>query len=132
MDSITQAVLGASIQGALLCRWQGSKALLYGAALSTLPDLDVVMDYGDALAEATAAMGATQLLQQPRRAQVQRAVDLAAGLVAQRAGEPRLANTDRADQQQVVLFRYRSLVAIRRSSSARPRRRSRSYRQTLA
>ena len=71
MDSITQAVLGASIQGALLGSWQGRKALLYGAALSTLPDLDVVIDYGDALAEATAAMGDTQLLQQPRRAQVQ-------------------------------------------------------------
>src|SRR3990167_154132 len=104
MDSITQAVLGATLQGALLGRWQGRKALLYGAALSTLPDLDVVIDYGDALAEATAAMGDTQPLQQPRRAQVQHAVDLAAGLVAQRAGEPRLANTDRADQQQVVLL----------------------------
>ena len=37
MDSITQAVLGASIQGALLGRWQGRKALLYGATLATLP-----------------------------------------------------------------------------------------------
>ncbi len=132
MDSITQAVLGASIQGALLGRWQGRKALLYGAALSTLPDLDVVIDYGDALAEATAAMGDTQLLQQPRRAQVQRAVDLAAGLVAQRAGEPRLANTGRAGCAVDRSTRHRPLVAIRRSSSARPRRRSRSYRQTLA
>ena len=39
MDSITQAVLGASIQGALLGRWQGRRALLYGAMLGTLPDL---------------------------------------------------------------------------------------------
>ncbi|HBZ94454.1 MULTISPECIES: metal-dependent hydrolase [unclassified Pseudomonas] len=53
MDSITQAVLGASIQGALLGRWQGRKALLYGATLATLPDLDVVMDYGDAVANMT-------------------------------------------------------------------------------
>lgn len=53
MDSITQAVLGASIQGALLGRWQGRKALLYGAILGTLPDLDVVIDYGDAVAEMT-------------------------------------------------------------------------------
>lgn len=53
MDSITQAVLGASIQGALLGRWQGRKALLYGAALATLPDLDVIMDYGDAVANMT-------------------------------------------------------------------------------
>ncbi len=53
MDSITQAVLGASIQGALLGRWQGRKALLYGAILGTLPDLDVVLDYGDAVANMT-------------------------------------------------------------------------------
>ncbi len=53
MDSITQAVLGASIQGALLGRWQGRKALLYGAMLATVPDLDVVMDYGDAVANMT-------------------------------------------------------------------------------
>ena len=53
MDSITQAVLGASIQGALLGRWQGRKALLYGAMLGTLPDLDVIIDYGDAVADMT-------------------------------------------------------------------------------
>ena len=53
MDSITQAVLGASIQGAMLGRWQGRKALLYGAMLGTLPDLDVVIDYGDAVADMT-------------------------------------------------------------------------------
>ncbi|GGJ88835.1 metal-dependent hydrolase [Pseudomonas matsuisoli] len=53
MDSITQAVLGATIQGALLGRWQGRKALVYGAALATLPDLDVVIDYGDAVAQMT-------------------------------------------------------------------------------
>lgn len=53
MDSITQAVLGASIQGALLGRWQGRRALLYGALLGTLPDLDVLVDYGDAVADMT-------------------------------------------------------------------------------
>jgi len=53
MDSITQAVLGASVQGALLGRWQGRRALLYGAMLGTLPDLDVVLDYGDAVANMT-------------------------------------------------------------------------------
>lgn len=48
MDSITQAVLGAGIQGALLGRRQGlRKALLSGAILGTLPDLDVFIDYGD-------------------------------------------------------------------------------------
>jgi inner membrane protein len=53
MDSITQAVLGATIQGALLGRWQGRRALLYGAMLGTLPDLDVIIDYGDAVADMT-------------------------------------------------------------------------------
>ncbi|SIQ60716.1 metal-dependent hydrolase [Pseudomonas flexibilis] len=53
MDSITQAVLGAGVQAALLGRWQGRKALLYGAMLGTLPDLDVVIDYGDAVARMT-------------------------------------------------------------------------------
>lgn len=53
MDSITQAVLGASIQGALLGRWQGRKALLFGAMLGTLPDMDVIIDYGDAVADMT-------------------------------------------------------------------------------
>lgn len=53
MDSITQALLGASVQGAMLGRWQGRKALAYGAVLGTLPDLDVVIDYGDAVANMT-------------------------------------------------------------------------------
>lgn len=47
MDSVTQAVLGAGIQGALLGRVQGRRALIYGAALATLPDLDVLMRYPD-------------------------------------------------------------------------------------
>jgi len=53
MDSITQALLGASVQGAMLGRWQGRKALVYGVVLGTLPDLDVVIDYGDAVANMT-------------------------------------------------------------------------------
>lgn len=47
MDSVTQAVLGAGIQGAMLGRVQGRRALVYGAALATLPDLDVLMRYPD-------------------------------------------------------------------------------------
>ncbi|MGB3288173.1 MAG: metal-dependent hydrolase [Burkholderiaceae bacterium] len=47
MDSLTQAVLGAGIQGAMLGRYQGRKALVAGALLATLPDLDVFIDYGD-------------------------------------------------------------------------------------
>ena len=43
MDSVTQAVFGAGIQGALLGRFQGRKALLYGAVIATLPDLDVFL-----------------------------------------------------------------------------------------
>ena len=40
MDSVTQAVLGAGIQGALLGRSRAQGAAL-GAALATVPDLDV-------------------------------------------------------------------------------------------
>src|SRR5690606_30538783 len=47
MDSLTQAVLGAGIQGAMLGRFHGRKALVAGALLGTLPDLDVLIDYGD-------------------------------------------------------------------------------------
>ncbi|GAA6131881.1 metal-dependent hydrolase [Halopseudomonas sabulinigri] len=53
MDSVTQVVLGASIQGAMLGRWQGRKALVYGGLLATLPDMDVLLDYGDAVADMT-------------------------------------------------------------------------------
>ena len=42
MDSLSQLVLGASVQGALLGKYQGRKAYLYGAMLGTLPDLDVL------------------------------------------------------------------------------------------
>jgi inner membrane protein len=47
MDSVTQAVFGAGIQGALLGRFQGRKALLYGAVIATLPDLDVFVRQPD-------------------------------------------------------------------------------------
>lgn len=53
MDSLTQACLGAAVGGALLGRRLGRKAVLIGAALGTLPDLDVVIDYGDAVADYT-------------------------------------------------------------------------------
>lgn len=42
MDSITQAVLGAAVGEAILGKKAGNKALLWGAALGTLPDLDVI------------------------------------------------------------------------------------------
>lgn len=44
MDSITQATLGASVGEALLGRRMGYKAALWGAALGTLPDLDVLIN----------------------------------------------------------------------------------------
>ncbi|MGI9261750.1 MAG: metal-dependent hydrolase, partial [Woeseiaceae bacterium] len=53
MDSITQAVLGASIAGACVPPGQRRKAMLAGAMLGTLPDLDVVIDYGNDVANFT-------------------------------------------------------------------------------
>ncbi|CAM3351593.1 metal-dependent hydrolase [Halomonas lysinitropha] len=57
MDSITQAALGAAIGGTVLGRRLGRKAVLLGAALGTLPDLDVIIDYGDAVANVTEHRG---------------------------------------------------------------------------
>ncbi|WP_227367526.1 metal-dependent hydrolase [Halomonas sp. M20] len=53
MDSLTQACLGAAVGGAILGPRLGRKALLAGAVLGTLPDLDVMIDYGDAVADYT-------------------------------------------------------------------------------
>jgi inner membrane protein len=53
MDSLTQAVLGASVAGVCAPSGQRRKALLVGAALGTLPDLDVFIDYGDAVKNLT-------------------------------------------------------------------------------
>lgn len=49
MDSLTQIVLGASVAG--VCAPAGSrrKALLVGAGLGTLPDMDILIDYGGAV-----------------------------------------------------------------------------------
>jgi inner membrane protein len=53
MDSLTQAALGAAIGGAIAPAGQRRKALLAGAVLGTVPDLDVLIDYGDAVANFT-------------------------------------------------------------------------------
>lgn len=53
VDSITQAVLGAALQGTVLGRLQGRRSLLYGAALATLPDLDVIIRYADPVSQMT-------------------------------------------------------------------------------
>ncbi|WP_163577687.1 metal-dependent hydrolase [Halomonas faecis] len=57
MDTVTQAALGAAVGGAVLGRRLGRKAVLIGAALGTLPDLDVLIDYGDAVANVTEHRG---------------------------------------------------------------------------
>lgn len=49
MDSISQLVLGASVGHAVLGRRLGRKALVVGALLGTLPDLDVLVHYPDAV-----------------------------------------------------------------------------------
>ncbi len=43
MDSLTQAVLGASVGEAVLGRKAGNKAPIWGAIAGTLPDLDVLL-----------------------------------------------------------------------------------------
>ena len=53
MDSLTQAVLGATVQGIGMGRQQGRKALFYGALLGTLPDLDVFIRYADPVSSMT-------------------------------------------------------------------------------
>lgn len=57
MDSITQAVLGASLGGAIAGRSLGRAAFIGGALLGTLPDMDVVIDYGTAIANFTQHRG---------------------------------------------------------------------------
>ncbi|WP_404365384.1 metal-dependent hydrolase [Marinobacter sp.] len=57
MDSITQAALGAALGGAVAGSVLGRKALLTGALLGTLPDMDVVLDYGSAVANFTQHRG---------------------------------------------------------------------------
>ena len=46
MDSITQAVLGGAVGYAVLGRKLGKRAALIGAGFGTLPDLDVLIDFG--------------------------------------------------------------------------------------
>lgn len=53
MDSLTQIALGAAIGEATLGRRVGRRAALWGAALGTLPDLDVFVPFGDPVADFT-------------------------------------------------------------------------------
>ena len=53
LDSVSQIVLGASVAGLCAPAGQRRKALLLGAGLGTLPDLDVFIDYGDPVSDFT-------------------------------------------------------------------------------
>jgi len=53
MDSISRIALGASIGEATLGQRLGRKAMLIGGMLGTLPDLDVLVRYSDAVASYT-------------------------------------------------------------------------------
>ena len=53
LDSVSQIVLGASVAAACTPAGHRRKALLVGAALGTLPDLDVFIDYGDPVSNFT-------------------------------------------------------------------------------
>lgn len=44
MDSITQATLGAAVGEAVLGKKMGLKAAAWGAALGTVPDLDILLN----------------------------------------------------------------------------------------
>ena len=46
MDSVTQAVIGGAVSYAILGQHMGKRAALYGAAFGTLPDCDVLIDFG--------------------------------------------------------------------------------------
>ena len=46
MDSVTQIILGAAVADAAIGRTVGRRAVLYGAVLGTIPDLDVFVSLG--------------------------------------------------------------------------------------
>ena len=57
MDSVTQLVLGASVAAVCVPAQHRRRALVLGAALGTLPDLDVIIDYGNAVSNFTLHRG---------------------------------------------------------------------------
>ena len=62
MDSLTHILLGAAVGTAVLGRKVGPKAALWGAACATLPDLDVLIPYGDPVRDFTFHRTATHSL----------------------------------------------------------------------
>ena len=57
MDSLTQALLGATVGAAVAGRGNARRGALYGAALGTLPDLDVVIEFDSAIDDFTRHRG---------------------------------------------------------------------------
>lgn len=53
MDSLTQLALGAAVGGAVMGRRAGRRAVAWGAVCGTLPDLDVFVPLGSAVADFT-------------------------------------------------------------------------------
>jgi inner membrane protein len=53
MDSVTQIALGAAVAESVMGRKIGNKAILWGAIVGTLPDLDVFIPLGDAVRDFT-------------------------------------------------------------------------------
>jgi inner membrane protein len=53
VDSLTQIALGAAVGEAVLGRRVGRKAALWGAICGTLPDLDILIPFGDPVADFT-------------------------------------------------------------------------------
>jgi inner membrane protein len=53
MDSVTQIALGAAVGESVLGRRIGNKAMLWGAVIGTLPDLDTYIPLGDAVRDFT-------------------------------------------------------------------------------
>ena len=62
MDSVTQIALGAAVGESVLGRKIGNKAMLWGAILGTLPDLDVFVPLGDVVRDFTYHRSATHSL----------------------------------------------------------------------
>lgn len=53
MDSLTHIALGAAVGSAVLGRRLGARAAVWGAVFATLPDLDVLLRYGDPVSDFT-------------------------------------------------------------------------------
>ncbi len=63
MESLTQFVLGAAVAGAVLVpHTSGRRAVTWGGIVATLPDLDVLVDHGDAVRNMTMHRGASHAL----------------------------------------------------------------------